>query len=669
MTALGSASENRSSQMLETTALPSRSDILLEQMLADPRLPSPPMVALRIVQKVSDPECEVADVCDLLIQDPALCGSVLKAANSFILGGNNRVTSIKRAVVIAGLNRLRLMALGLSLPAIQGRVKADAGLTRYWQNSVTSAIIAWELASELGRPDPDDDLTAALLCDVGMMLIRQFSKDTYWPVWSGRFGILGSKQCEWEREIFGFDHAEAGTRLLSKWGLPKEMADPIRFHHAPEAVPPSLPAVVRRVHLLDLANRLALLNEADQPTDVIQETLGIAEQRFSIGFSALEKLLALAQPKIDEFARLLNVDIGSLPDLGAALEKGSRTLARLSLETKHKPLMSGVPRRAAEQTPASPIATGQSAVITSKSAVIDLASPDFQWGVEGEYSLYFTELLTRPDTVVCIRDYHLIEKIGQGSMGVVFKARDKSQNRLVAIKMMNPEQAKSSVSLDRFAREARLAAAIRHENVVETVAITELCATPILVLEYVQGRSLQEIVDSGRSFSVKEIVRVGQQIASGLAAAHALHLIHRDIKPANVLAEDSLRRVWLTDFGLVRHLRETSKLTGHGVPIGTPNYMSPEQADGDVLDKSTDMFSLGSILYTLCTGKMPFVATSVVNLLEAIRSTPPPIREINPLIPKWLAEFVESLHSQIRDMRPSSEEAAKFLGQQLKTLE
>jgi eukaryotic-like serine/threonine-protein kinase len=661
--ASGPASEMRpSSEMLTTRIIPNGTDGLLEQMLADPRLPSPPMVALRIVQKVSDPECEVADVCELLIQDPALCGSVLRAANSFILGGNNRVTSVKRAVVIAGLNRLRLMALGLSLPAIQGRVKADAGLSRYWQNSVTSAIIAWELATELGLPDPDDDLTAALLCDVGMMLIRQFSKDTYWPVWSGRFGILGARQCEWEREIFGFDHAEAGTRLLSKWGLPNEMADPIRYHHSPEAVPNSSPSVVRRVHLLDLANRLALLNEADQPTDVIEETLGIAESRFAIGFSALEKLLARAQPKIDEFAKLLNVDIGSLPDLGSALEKGTRTLARLSLETKHKPMIVGAPRRSPAPSAAKP---ASAETITE----IDLASPNYQWGVEGEYSLYFTELLSEPGTVVCIRGYQLIEKIGQGAMGVVFKARDRAQNRLVAIKMMVPEQAKSPVALDRFAREARLAAAIRHENVVETIAITELCKTPVLVMEFVPGKSLQDALDSGRTFTTKEIVQIGQQIAAGLSAAHALHLIHRDIKPANVLVDDKTRRVWLSDFGLVRHLRETSKLTGHGVPIGTPNYMSPEQADGDVLDQSTDMFSLGSILYTLCTGKVPFAATSVMNLLEAIRSTPVPIREVNPQIHVWLAEFIESLHSQIRDMRPSATEAARFLAQRLKTLD
>jgi len=662
MTAIGSASEIHPQGPLDTAVFSDRSAALLEQMLADPRLPSPPMVALRIVQKVSDPECEVADVCDLLIQDPALCGSVLKAANSFILGGNNRVTSVKRAVVIAGLNRLRLMALSLSLPAIQGKIKADSGLTRYWQNSVTSAIIAWELASELGLPDPDDDLTAALLCDVGMMLIRQFSKDTYWPVWSGQFGIHGTRQCEWEREIFGFDHAEAGTRLLTKWGLPKEMADPIRYHHSPETVPDSLPAVGRRVHLLDLANRLALLNEADQPVDVIQATLEIAEKRFSIGFSALEKLLARAQPKIDEFARLLNVDIGSLPDLGSALEKGSRTLARLSLESKHKPLMPRNPRPG-------PSPSASPSLSTEKSAEIDLASPHYQWGVEGEYSLYFTDLLARPGTTVCIRSYQLIEKIGQGMMGVVFKGRDRAKNRLVAIKMMIPEQAKSSVALDRFAREARLAAAIRHENVVETIAITELCRTPVLVMEYVPGRSLQDAIDSGRSFSVKDIVRIAGQIAAGLSAAHALHLIHRDIKPANVLIEDNTRRAWVSDFGLVRHLRENSKLTGHGVPIGTPSYMSPEQADGDVLNEATDMFSLGSILYTLCTGKLPFAAGSAMELLDKIKSAPTPIRELNPQIPDWLEEFTQSLHSQIRDMRPSADEAVQFLTKRLKTLD
>jgi HD-like signal output (HDOD) protein/predicted Ser/Thr protein kinase len=662
MTASRSGFINPAPGLLSTAAWEGRSDSLLEQMLADPRLPSPPMVALRIVQKVSDPECEVADVCDLLVQDPGLCGNVLKAANSFILGGNNRVTSVKRAVVIAGLNRLRLMALGLSLPAIQGRVKADRGLTRYWQNSVTSAIIAWELSTKLGSSDPDDELTAALLCDVGMMLIRQYAKDTYWPVWSGQFGILGTRQCEWEKEIFGFDHTEAGTRLLKKWGLPDDMADPIRYHHSPESVPDSSPSVVRRVHLLDLANRLALLNEADQPVDVIQETLGIAEKRFSLKFADLEELLTRAQPKIEEFARLLNVDIGSHPDLGVALEQGSRTLARLSFESKYDPLAS---RAAVPPSRFKPPSNSQS----GEAKDVDLASPEFQWGLDGEYSLYFLELLGRPNTVVRIRNFQLVEKIGQGAMGVVFKGQDRTQNRLVAIKMMIPGLARVPTALNRFAREARLAAAIRHDNVVETVAITELRGTPVLVMEFINGRSLQDYLDSGRAFTVKEIVRIGQQIASGLTAAHGLHLIHRDIKPANILLEDNTNRVRITDFGLARDMRETSSLTSHGVPIGTPSYMSPEQADGDVLDQSTDLFSLGTILYTLCTGQVPFMATSVLNLLQVISTSPVPIRTLNSQIPEWLEQFIGRLHSLQRKDRPTAVEVSHFLAQRLKSLE
>ncbi len=136
------------------------------------------------------------------------------------------------------------------------------------------------------------------------------------------------------------------------------------------------------------------------------------------------------------------------------------------------------------------------------------------------------------------------------------------------------------------------------------------------------------------------------QTAAGLAAAHAQGLVHRDIKPANILLENGVERVKITDFGLARAADDAS-LTQTGVVAGTPQYMSPEQAEGKPLDHRTDLFSLGSVLYAMCTGRPPFRASGTMAVLKRVcEDTPPPIREINPEIPEWLVAIIDKLHAK-----------------------
>src|SRR6185503_10934622 len=145
---------------------------------------------------------------------------------------------------------------------------------------------------------------------------------------------------------------------------------------------------------------------------------------------------------------------------------------------------------------------------------------------------------------------------------------------------------------------------------------------------------------------VREAVRIAAATAAGLAGAHANGLIHRDIKPANILIEHGSGRVLLTDFGLAR-LTEDVKLTQTGFVAGTPLYMAPEQAKGEPMDHRTDLFSLGSVLYAMCTGKPPFSgSTPYVVLRQVTDEPPPPIRDINPDIPEWLVAVIERLHAK-----------------------
>ena len=183
-----------------------------------------------------------------------------------------------------------------------------------------------------------------------------------------------------------------------------------------------------------------------------------------------------------------------------------------------------------------------------------------------------------------------MEVLGVGGMGRVYKAFDPSLGRFVAIKIIAPHLSANQSARLRFAREARAAAAISHENVVQIYAVKEIDGVPYLVMEFVRGASLQEKLDRGEQIEVEQVLNIGRQIAAGLAAAHAQGLIHRDIKPANVLLEDGEERVKITDFGLARTIDDAS-VTQSGVLAGTPQFMAPEQAQGNPQDARVDLLA------------------------------------------------------------------------------
>ena len=262
---------------------------------------------------------------------------------------------------------------------------------------------------------------------------------------------------------------------------------------------------------------------------------------------------------------------------------------------------------------------------------------------EADWSLSLLSAADRPELLGCLGGYEVQEVIGRGGMGVVFKAFDPVLHRLVAIKVMAAAVAGSANARLRFIREAQAAAAVCHENVVSVHAVDEANGLPYLVMQFVAGESLQARLDRAGSLEVSEIVRIGLQTASGLAAAHAQGLIHRDIKPANLLLENGLARVKITDFGLVR-TGDDVQLTRQGEVAGTPQYMAPEQARGERVDHRADLFSLGSVLYACCTGASPFRGSTALALLRQVsEQAPAPPRSLNPAMPVWLETFIGRL--------------------------
>jgi formylglycine-generating enzyme required for sulfatase activity len=269
-------------------------------------------------------------------------------------------------------------------------------------------------------------------------------------------------------------------------------------------------------------------------------------------------------------------------------------------------------------------------------------------------SLAFLAPATRPEALGRLGHYEVLEVLGQGGFGIVFRAHDDVLQRVVAIKVLAPALAATSAARKRFLREARAAALVRHGNVVQTYAVEEQ-PLPYLVMEFIAGETLQQRLDRTGPFDAAEVAAIGRQIAEGLAAAHAAGLIHRDVKPGNVLIESGPGLcVKLTDFGLARAADDAS-LTQSGVVAGTPMYMSPEQARGEALDPRSDLFSLGSVLYAITTGQPPFRADNPLAVLKRVaEDAPQPILELIPETPVWLCDLSARLHAKEASARIQS---------------
>jgi len=273
----------------------------------------------------------------------------------------------------------------------------------------------------------------------------------------------------------------------------------------------------------------------------------------------------------------------------------------------------------------------------------------------------------KPGSLGRLGHYDVLEVIGKGGMGIVLRAFDEKLHRVVAIKVMAAQLATSVIARQRFAREAQAQAAVSHDHVVTIHAVEEDDGPlPYLVMQYVAGLSLQQRLSRDGPLELHEILRIGMQTAAGLAAAHAQGLVHRDVKPANILLENGVERVKVTDFGLARAGADAS-LTQSGVIAGTPHFMSPEQARGETVDQRSDLFSLGSVLYAMCTGRPPFRAGSSLAVLKRVcDETPTPIRDANSQIPAWLAAIIDKLHAKDAAQRyQSAAEVAELLGRHL----
>ena len=253
-------------------------------------------------------------------------------------------------------------------------------------------------------------------------------------------------------------------------------------------------------------------------------------------------------------------------------------------------------------------------------------------------------------------DYRVLEVLGVGGMGIVFRAEDPKLQRQIALKVMKPTAAASRSAKNRFIREAQATAAIDHDNIVQIYQVGEDRQMPFIAMQFLRGESLQKRLQRADRLDEREVVRIGRDVAAGLAAAHQRGLVHRDIKPDNIwLDEAAAYRAKILDFGLVRMATGDDGLTQSGMVLGTPRYMAPEQAKGEAVDHRSDLFSLGAVLYHLASGKPPFECGNLTATLIAVsRADFHPISSACPDLHPDLAELITRLLSREKEARPQS---------------
>jgi len=246
--------------------------------------------------------------------------------------------------------------------------------------------------------------------------------------------------------------------------------------------------------------------------------------------------------------------------------------------------------------------------------------------------------------------YRIIEELGKGGMGKVYKALDTEINEKVAIKLIKPEIASDKKVIERFRSELKFARKIRHKNVCQMYDLNKEGGAYYITMEYVSGEDLKSFNRRAKRLDIGTAISIARDVCQGLAAAHKLGVVHRDLKPRNIMVDDE-GDARIMDFGIARSL-ESEGITAEGAMIGTPEYMPPEQVDGKQTDPRSDIYSMGVILYETVTGRVPFKGTTPISVaVKQKTETPQEPREINPQIPEALSQLILKCMEKDKDLR------------------
>jgi eukaryotic-like serine/threonine-protein kinase len=300
------AEPGRVGQSVAASVVKDRS--VLEEIIEDPNLPSPPSVALQLVELASNPDADIREVVRVLNVDPAICAKLLKTVNSSFYGLRKPIASVERAVSIVGFRGLRSLVLGMVAPSLGGGGGAAGEFRAYWLESLSGAVTARELALRARHPMAEEIFLAGLLRDLGKLLLRQRFGDRYAPAWTGVTRLWGEREVAWEAEALGVDHAELSAALLARWRLPEEIVRMVRHHHDPEPSAEVSPLCRHGSRILQFGSLVARVENVPEDEEAVGELIRRASD-FGMSPANLERLLGEVSPKVEEFAAILDVEV------------------------------------------------------------------------------------------------------------------------------------------------------------------------------------------------------------------------------------------------------------------------------------------------------------------------------------------------------------------------
>lgn len=624
-------------------------------------LPSIAAIALQVVHAAGRKNSTSREIIDLLSQDPVLSAKLMKAVNSCVYGLSYPVSSLDQAVHILGLNPLRSLVLGLALPTLHAPRQIDQSTREYWLTSVSGAMFARELAVRQGSSSPEDDLVAGLLRDLGQLLLRQKYPDQWRSVYEAKESKYPDLLISIEKSAFDCDHADLTSRILKNWNLPNEIVEPIRFHHNPSQAKELSKVVKNRTELLNFVEHLTHLDLIAEDPVRLRHVLTVANDRYKLTKDELVKFLEQIAPKITEFASLLEVDITKYPDFSRILTIASETLVGLTVEANREILNATTSQTCTNESPLEPLSSVDSVPVNSLSECTETNRKGKTVSTPVKMILPSAgsgSSIKKEQAQFDNPRYAMIERIGEGGMGQVYRAEHKLMGRIVAIKVVSPKFLAVQETIERFRREVRLAARLHHPNIVTAYDADEIDGCQCLVMEYVNGSSLDRYVSIEGPLSTTAACRIIRQAALGLQYAYEQGMVHRDIKPHNIiLASDG--QVKILDFGLARlnHQTEEGKaqpgLTGPESVVGTPDYMSPEQArDSEGVDHRGDIYALGCTLFFLLTGRPPFCeGTARARMIAHVQDKPPRISQFRDDVPIALQTILDRAMEKNPDKR------------------
>ena len=377
-------------------------------------------------------------------------------------------------------------------------------------------------------------------------------------------------------------------------------------------------------------------------------------------------------PAVEDFEKVLYAAVPVpegelLLEHAAECDRCAETVERLMATDT---LIDAIPLQSPASVVVSPVMVGvierMCALPRSIPETVTSLPPDRTAG-EGTEQVY--DFLAPPqaaDEIGRLGPYRVLQVLGIGGMGVVFQAEDPQIQRRVALKVMKPGLAASATARQRFLQEARAAGALVHDHIVAVYQVGEDGGIPFLAMPLLEGESLGDRLEREDRLPVAEVLRIGREVAEGLAAAHAHGLIHRDVTPGNIWLEGARGRVKLLDFGLARAVAVEAGLTRPGTIVGTPAYMAPEQARSGAVDARADLFGLGCVLYRAATGRVPFQGADALAILAALAvDKPPPPHALEPKLPPALSDLVLRLLAKDPAGRPASAREVATLLQSL----